>query len=67
MTLLLVKKVIILKEYTKFINIFFKKFAVILLDYLNINKYIKNIKLNKQPLYKPIYSLGLIELKTLKT
>lgn len=32
-----------------------------------INKYVIELEKDKQPLYRPIYSLGLVELETLKT
>lgn len=38
-----------------------------LLEYTEINTYTINLKEGKQPLYRPIYCLGLIELETLKT
>ena len=49
------------------INIFSKKLALKLFEYLNINKSIINLKLNKKLLYKPIYSLKIVELENFKT
>lgn len=67
MTLLLAKKISIPQKYTDFLDVFFKKFAIILPNYLDINKHVINLELRKQLLYKPIYCLDLIELKTFKT
>lgn len=65
--LFLTKKVNILKEYFDFSDVFCKESATKLSDYLNINKHIINLELNKQLFYKPIYNLVPIKLKTLKT
>lgn len=56
----------ILDKYFNFINIFSEKKALVLLEQTKLNKH--NIKLenDKQLSYRPIYSLGLIKLKTLK-
>lgn len=67
MAVLLVKKNSVSKEYTNFLDIFFKKSMVIFLNCLNINKYTINLELSKQSPYRLIYNLGFIELKTLKT
>lgn len=64
--LLLAKNVSIPKEYANFLNVFLKKSAVVLFDCLNINKYIINLEPSKQLLYRLIYSLNLVELKTFK-
>lgn len=65
--LLLAQKVNVSKEYTNFWDIFFKKSAVVLLNYTNINKYAINLKPDKQPSYKSIYSLGPVKLEIFKT
>ena len=65
--LLLAKKVIVLEEYFGFDNVFSKKLTTKLLERFNINKYEIDLEPSKQPLYKPTYSLELVELKTLKT
>lgn len=65
--MLLAEVVSVSKKYTNFINVFFKKSAVILLNYLNINNYVINLESSKQLLYRLIYSLSSVELKTLKT
>lgn len=64
--LLIAKKVILLNKYLDFINIFLKKLDIVLLKCFNINKYLINFDTNKQPLYKPIYSLLLVKVKILK-
>lgn len=65
--LLLAKKISVFKEYADFLNVFFKKSTVVLPNCLDINKYIIKSEPGKQPSYKPIYSLDLIELEILKT
>lgn len=65
--LLLTEKVTVLTKYLNFANIFSKKSAVELFKKLEINKYVIDLELNKQPFYGPIYSLRPIELETLKT
>lgn len=67
MSLLLANKVNISKEYTNFSDIFSKKSATVLPNFLNINKHTINLKSDKQPSYKLIYSLSLIELEIFKT
>lgn len=42
---------------------FFKKSAIILFNFLDINKYIIDMKPSKQPLDRSIYSLDTIKLK----
>lgn len=67
MALLLTKNVSVLTNYTHFANIFSKKLAEILSKRTGINKHATKLGNGKQPPYKPIYSLGLVELETLKT
>lgn len=67
MALLLAKKIGIPKKYTDFSDIFSKKSAAVFPDHLDINKHTINLEPGKQLLYKQIYSLGLVELETLKT
>ena len=64
--LLITKKVIILAKYADFANIFLKKLAEVLPEQTNINKHAIKLIDGKKPLYRPIYSLGPVELKTLK-
>lgn len=65
--LLLVEKVIVSKKYLDFIEIFSKKFVAILFKYFDIIKYIIDLELDQQTLFKLIYSLKLVELKIFKT
>lgn len=57
----------VLAEYIDFKNVFSKKSATILPEYTKINTYAFNLKKSNQPPYRPIYSQGPVELKTLKT
>lgn len=66
-TLLLDQKVIIFEKYSNFINIFSKKLTIMLSKHFNINKYTIYLNSNKYLFYWPIYNLGLVELKFLKT
>lgn len=65
--LLVIKKVTIPAKYLNFIKVFLKKLAVELPKCFFINKYLMNLESDKQPLYKPIYSLESVELETFKT
>lgn len=67
MALLLAEKIIVLKKYANFLDVFFIKSAVVLFNCLDINKYAIELELGKQLFNRPIYSLGLIELKIFKT
>ena len=53
-------------EYLDFEDVFSKKSTVVLSEYTEINTYTINLEEDKQPLYGPIYSLGPVQLKTLK-
>lgn len=57
----------ILSEYTYFADIFFSNQVIESLENTNINKHVIILMKGKQPSYRPIYALSLIELKTLKT
>lgn len=59
--------VTILAKYLDFVDVFSKKFATVLLEYTKINIYAIDLEEGKQPLYRPIYSLELVGLETLKT
>lgn len=59
--------IIIFPEYYNFINIFFLELIVKLSEHIEINNYAINLVNDKQPPYKSIYSLRLVELETLKT
>ena len=65
--LLLAKKVTVLAKYSDFADVFSKKSAEILSKCIGINKHAIELKDGMQPPYGPIYSLGLVELETLKT
>lgn len=64
---LLAKKVTDLKKYFDFSNVFSKKSIAVPPYCLYINKYAIDLELNKQPPYKLIYDVSLIELKIFKT
>ena len=54
-------------EYSDFTDIFSPKLALKLLEHTRINDYAIKLVDNQQPPYGPLYSLGLVELETLKT
>ena len=54
-------------EYSDFENVFFKKFATVLPEHIKINTHVIDLEKTKQPLYRLIYSLGLVELKIFNT
>ena len=54
-------------EYTNFVNIFFPDLMSELLEHTRINDYAIKLVDGQQPSYRPIYSLRLVKLKTLKT
>ncbi len=56
----------VLNKYTNFADIFSAKFATELFEYIEINDHAIELVDDQQLLYDPIYSLGLIELETLK-
>ena len=64
---LLTEKVKIPDEYSDFTDIFSDEKALILPRRIKLNEHAINLKDSKQPLYGPIYSLGQVELETLKT
>ena len=61
------EKIGIPAEYSAFFNVFFSDSTAELLVHIKINDHPINLLNNKQPLYGLIYSLGPIELETLKT
>ena len=67
LALLLAKKITVLAEYSDFANVFLKKLANIFLEQTGINEHIIKLEEGKQPSYGPIYSLGPVEFKILKT
>lgn len=60
------EKVKILVKYSYFADVFPPNLAIKLPENTSINKHAIELKDGKQPLYRPIYSLGLIELEILK-
>ena len=65
--MLLAEKVTVSAKYADFADVFSKESAEMLPKRTGINKHAIKLEEGKQPLYGPIYSLGLVELKTLKT
>ena len=65
--LFITKKITIPAKYSDFTNIFSKKLAKMLLQYIKINKHAIKLEEGKLPLYRPINSINLVELKTFKT
>lgn len=59
--------IIVLAEYLDFKNVFSKASVAVLSKNTQINIHTIDLKKNKQPPYGPIYSLGPMKLKTLKT
>ena len=57
----------VLAKYSDFWNVFLEKEALVLPKQTNLNEHAIKLKKDKQLPYKWIYSLGLIELKILKT
>ena len=64
---LLTKEVKILEEYSDFTDVFSKEKALVLPERTEFIQHAIELKESKQPPYGPIYSLGPIELKILKT
>ena len=65
--LLIAKEVKISTKYLDFADVFFKKKASILLKATKLNQHAIKLYKYQQPLYRLIYSLGLVKFKTLKT
>ena len=64
--LLLAKKVTVLAKYSDFTNVFLEKSANIFPEPTKVNKHAIKLEKDKQSSYRPIYSLGPVELKTFK-
>ena len=64
---MLIKKVKILDKYLDISVVFSEKKTLVLPEYIKFNEHAIDLKDGKQPLYRPINSLGLIELEILKT
>ena len=54
-------------EYSNYSNIFLAEYATELPVNIGINEHTIKLKKDKQPLFRPIYSLGPVELEILKT
>lgn len=54
-------------EYSNYNNVFSRKNAAKLLEYIEINNHAIKLEESKQLPFGPIYSLRLVDLKTLKT
>ena len=65
--LLVAKEVKISTKYSDFSDVFLDKKALILPGVTELNQHVIKLQEGQQSTYRPIYSLGLIELKTLKT
>ena len=64
---LLTEKVKILEEYSDFTDVFSEEKALVLPEQTESNQHAIELEEGKQPPYGPIYSLGPVELETLKT
>ena len=64
---LLTEEVKIPDEYSDFTDVFSEKKALVLSERTKLNEHAINLEDGKQPPYGPIYSLGPVELETLKT
>ena len=53
-------------KYTDYADVFFFNLAIELPQNTSINKHVIELQDGKQPPYRPFYSLGLVELDTLK-
>ena len=65
--LLLTKKVKIPDKYSDFVDVFSEERALVLPERTKFNEHTIDLEDGKQPFYRPIYSLDLVELETLKT
>lgn len=66
-SLLIVEKVDISKEYFDFPNVFLEEMALILLKIINLNQFAIELQNSQQLLFGLIYSLGILKLQILKT
>ena len=53
-------------KYTDYTDVFFFNLAIELPKNTDVNKHVIKLQKDKQPSYRPIYSLGPVELKTWK-
>ena len=61
------EKVTVPAKYSDFADVFSKKSEEVLPEQIGINKHAIKLEDDKEPPYGPIYSLGPVELETLKT
>ena len=54
-------------EYSNYSNVFSAEYAAELPENTGMNEYVIKLEEDKQPPFGPIYSLGPVELETLKT
>ena len=66
LALLLAKEVTVPTEYSDFADVFLEKSANVFPERTKANKHTIELEKGKQPPNRPIYSLELVELKTLK-
>ena len=66
-TSLLIEEVKIPDKYSDFTNVFSEEKALVLPERTELNEHAIDLEDGKQPPYGPIYSLGPVELETLKT
>ena len=64
---LFTKKVKILEKYLDFANVFLEEKNLVLPKRIKFNEHVIYLEDGKHPLYRPIYSLGLVKLEILKT
>ena len=64
---LLTNEVKIPDEYSDFTNVFSEEKVLVLSERTEFNEHVIDLEDGKQPPYRPIYSLGPVELETLKT
>ena len=62
----LTKKVTVPVKYSDFAEIILKELVKVLPEQTCINEHAIKLEEGKQPPYKPVYSLGLVELETFK-
>lgn len=65
--LLLVEEIIVPDEYSVYADVLSKESVDVLLEYMGISEYAIQVEKDKQLSYRPIYNLGLVELKIIKT
>lgn len=65
--LLFIKEVIISTKYLDYLNVFLEENSLVILNLIKLNQHTIKLQDAKQLFYKQIYSIGLVELKILKT